>query len=65
MQEPKDSKHAEMVQEIKQYWQEKTDDSKKISSELEVPYNYYGERGFIDLKIEEFQNNQLERCMLF
>ena len=65
MQEPKDSNHAELVQEFKQYWQGKTDDSKKILSELEVPYNHYGERGFIDLKIEEFQNNELERCMLF
>lgn len=65
MQGPKDSKHAELVQEFKQYWKEKTEDSKEILSELEVPYNYYGERGFIDLKIEEFQNNKLEKCMLF
>lgn len=46
---PKDHKHATLVKKIKEFYKKPDNPKVKIEFEHEVPYNNYGQRGYVDL----------------
>jgi len=62
MSKPQDSNHADMVQKFKRkirYFEDSEQyDKYDDSFELEVPYNYYGNRGYADLLRREYERKK-------